>query len=113
MPKFFIFFRPYFYDLGANTQRETGQFGSRKLDCDFHASGFCDVALDAKIEALASETDLDNRRNAEIAEFRKAAEERQLCIPIRCLVLNWSMKSGVRSVVVPDDAAMFNCLGYE
>ena len=78
----------------------------------WNATRFGDAALDAKIEALASETDLD-RRNAEIAEIWKAVQERQLYIPIHHQVLNWGMRSGIRTVVAPDDTAKFKYFSYE
>lgn len=109
--KNFHIFCPCFQYLGTNPQRETCQLSSRKLGHDIHASGFGDVALDAKIEAMASELDLD-RRNSEIAEFWKAAQERQLYIPIRHQMLNWGMKSGIRTVVAPDGTAMLICFRY-
>ena len=62
--------------------------------------------LDAKIVALASETDLE-KRNGMIAEIWAQVQEDVLYLPIHHQVLNWGMKSNVGTIVAPDDTAKF------
>ncbi|MEW9922171.1 ABC transporter substrate-binding protein [Marimonas sp. MJW-29] len=62
--------------------------------------------LDAKIEALASETDLE-KRNGMINEIWQVVQEEALYVPIHHQVLNWGMKSGVDTIVAADDTAKF------
>ena len=62
--------------------------------------------LDAKIVALASETDLE-KRNGMIAEIWSQVQEDVLYLPIHHQVLNWGMKSNVGTIVAPDDTAKF------
>ena len=65
-----------------------------------------DADIDAKIEALASETDLE-KRNGMINEIWQVVQEEALYIPIHHQVLNWGMKSGVDTIVAADDTAKF------
>ena len=59
--------------------------------------------LDAKIVALASETDLP-ARDQQIGEIWQVVQDEQLYIPIHHQVLNWGMKSGVGTIVEPEDS---------
>ena len=59
--------------------------------------------LDAKIVALASETDLPVR-DQQIADIWQVVQDDQLYIPIHHQVLNWGMKSGVGTIVEPEDS---------
>lgn len=88
----------YIFNFLAHTKGE--KYGS------WNGTRFGDAALDAKIEALASETDLD-ARNAAIADIWKVVQDETLYIPIHHQVLNWGMKSNVGTIVAPDDAAKF------
>ncbi|MXY32602.1 MAG: ABC transporter substrate-binding protein, partial [Boseongicola sp. SB0664_bin_43] len=54
----------------------------------------------------ASETDLP-KRNRMIAEIWQTVQDEQIYIPIHHQVLNWGMKSGIQTVVAPDDTAKF------
>ena len=72
----------------------------------WNATRFSDADLDAKIEALASETDLP-KRDASIAEIWAEVQEKALYIPIHHQVLNWGLKSNIDTIVAPDDAAKF------
>ncbi len=88
----------YVFNFLAHTRGD--EYGS------WNATGFSDADLDAKIEALASETDLD-ARNAMIAEIWTVVQDQQLYVPIHHQVLNWGMASNVATIVAPDDAAKF------
>lgn len=59
--------------------------------------------LDAKIVSLASETDLP-ARDQQIADIWQVVQDEQLYIPIHHQVLNWGMKSGVGTIVEPEDS---------
>ncbi len=62
--------------------------------------------LNAKIEALASETDLP-KRDAMINEIWQVVQNEALYVPIHHQVLNWGMKSKVDTIVAADDTAKF------
>ncbi|MBV1867571.1 MAG: ABC transporter substrate-binding protein [Marinosulfonomonas sp.] len=72
----------------------------------WNGTRFGQADLDAKIEALASETDLP-KRNAMINEIWQVVQDEQLYIPIHHQVLNWGMTSNVKTIVAPDDSAKF------
>ncbi|MFT4783320.1 MAG: peptide/nickel transport system substrate-binding protein [Paracoccaceae bacterium] len=72
----------------------------------WNGTRFADAALDAKIEGLASETDLA-KRNAMINEIWTVVQEQALYIPIHHQVLNWGMSSKIGTIVAPDDTAKF------
>ncbi len=88
----------YIFNFLAHTKGE--KYGS------WNGTRYSNPDLDAKIQALASETDLE-KRNADIASIWEVVQEEQLYIPIHHQVLNWGMKSGVDTVVAPDDTAKF------
>ncbi|WP_298357710.1 ABC transporter substrate-binding protein [uncultured Litoreibacter sp.] len=62
--------------------------------------------LNTKIQALASNTDLE-ARNASINEIWQVVQDEALYIPIHHQVLNWGMASKVGTIVAPDDTAKF------
>ena len=72
----------------------------------WNGTRFADPELDAKIEALASETDLE-KRNGMINEIWQVVQSEALYVPIHHQVLNWGMKSGVDTIVAADDTAKF------
>ncbi len=72
----------------------------------WNATRFADADLNAKIESLASETDLP-KRDATIAEIWSEVQAQTLYIPIHHQVLNWGLKSNIDTIVAPDDAAQF------
>ena len=68
----------------------------------WNPTGFSDAATDAKIESLASETDLEARA-ATVAEIWNTVQEEQLYIPLHHQVLNWGMTDAVGTEVSPED----------
>ncbi|MEX0318141.1 MAG: ABC transporter substrate-binding protein [Ruegeria sp.] len=88
----------YIFNFLAHTKGE--KYGS------WNGTRFSNPDLDAKIEALASETNLP-KRDEMIAEIWQVVQDEQLYIPIHHQVLNWGMKSNVGTIVAPDDTAKF------
>jgi len=88
----------YIFNFLVHTKGE--KYGS------WSGTRFSDPDLDANIEALASETNLP-KRDGMINDIWQVVQEKQLYIPIHHQVLNWGMKSGIGTVVAPDDAAKF------
>ncbi len=78
----------------------------------WNATGYGDADLDARIEALASEVDLD-ARNAEIQSIWDVVQEEVLYLPVHHQVLNWGMKTGVGTIVAADDTAKFKYFTME
>jgi peptide/nickel transport system substrate-binding protein len=68
----------------------------------WNGTGYSNPGLDAKIESLSSETDLD-KRNATIAEIWKVVQNEVLYLPIHHQVLNWGMTENVGIEVSPED----------
>jgi len=88
----------YIFNFLMHTKGE--KYGS------WNGTRFSDTDLDAKIESLASETDLA-KRNATIGEIWAVVQEEILYLPIHHQVLNWGMAGKVNTIVAPDDAAKF------
>lgn len=88
----------YIFNFLAHTKGD--KYGS------WNGTRFSNTDLDKKIEALASETDLE-KRNGMIADIWQVIQDEQLYIPIHHQVLNWGMSNKVDTVVAPDDAAKF------
>lgn len=88
----------YIFNFLAHTKGE--KYGS------WNGTRFSNPEIDAKIEALASETDLDNR-NQMIADIWQVVQDELLYIPIHHQVLNWGMSDKIDTIVAPDDAAKF------
>ena len=72
----------------------------------WNGTRYSNPELDVKIEALASETNLE-LRNQMINEIWQVVQDEQLYIPIHNQVLNWGMRSDIDTVVAPDDTAKF------
>ncbi len=88
----------YIFNFLAHTKGE--KYGS------WNGTRFSNPDIDVKIEALASETDLE-KRNGMIAEIWQVVQDELLYIPIHHQVLNWGMANKVDTIVAPDDAAKF------
>ncbi|GGH24122.1 peptide/nickel transport system substrate-binding protein [Cribrihabitans marinus] len=78
----------------------------------WNGTGYSNPELDAKIQGLASETDLP-KRNEMINEIWQVVQEEQLYIPIHHQVLNWGMKSGIDSIVDPEDSPKFKYIAFK
>ena len=68
----------------------------------WNASRYSNTDIDAKIQSLASETDL-KKRNATIAQIWDVVQEEVIYLPIHHQVLNWGMAANIRTVVQPED----------
>jgi len=88
----------YIFNFLVHTKGE--KFGS------WNATRFSDPELDVKIQALASETDLE-KRNQMIAEIWAVVQAEQVYIPIHHQVLNWGMSDSVGTIVDPGDTPKF------
>ena len=88
----------YIFNFLVHTR--TDKYGS------WNGTRFSNTDLDAKIEALASETDL-TKRNAMIGEIWAVVQEEAIYVPIHHQVLNWGMTSNIDTIVAADDAAQF------
>ena len=94
----------YIFNFLVHTKGE--KYGS------WNGTRYSNPDLDAKIVALASETDLP-RRDEMINEIWQVVQEEQIYIPIHHQVLNWGMKSEIDTIVAPDDAAKFKYFAYK
>ncbi|MBM7068166.1 ABC transporter substrate-binding protein [Actibacterium sp. 188UL27-1] len=88
----------YVFNFLAHTKGE--KYGS------WNATRYSNADLDAKIQGLASETDLDVR-NQMIGEIWDVVQSEHLYIPIHHQVLNWGMKAEIGTIVSPEDTAKF------
>ena len=72
----------------------------------WNGTGYSNADLDAMIQTLASETDLD-ARNATIAEIWGTVQDEVLYLPIHNQVLNWGYGGGVDAEVSVEDQPKF------
>lgn len=72
----------------------------------WNATGYSNPELDAMIQSLASETDLDTR-NDTIASIWEVVQAETLYLPIHHQVLNWGMTESVGIEVSPEDDPKF------
>jgi peptide/nickel transport system substrate-binding protein len=72
----------------------------------WNGTGFSNSDVDAKIQSLASETDLE-ARNATINDIWTVVQDEQLYVPIHHQVLNWGMTTAVGTEVSPEDDPKF------
>ena len=75
----------------------------------WNGSQFANADLDAKIQSLGSEVNLETR-NATIADIWKTVQEEQIYLPIHNQVLNWGMTSNLDFPVQPEDQPHFKFL---
>ncbi|MGJ8547158.1 MAG: ABC transporter substrate-binding protein [Sulfitobacter sp.] len=68
----------------------------------WNATGYDNDEIDAKIESLASNVDLE-ARNADIADLWRVVQDEALYIPIHHQVLNWGMSEKIGFEVDPED----------
>lgn len=68
----------------------------------WNGTGFDNDEVDAMIESLASNTDLEDR-NATIAKIWRVVQDEQLYLPVHHQVLNWGMAENVGIEVDPED----------
>lgn len=78
----------------------------------WNGTGYDNDELDAKIESLASNTDLVARNQA-IAEIWRVVQDEQLYIPIHHQVLNWGMAENLDINVDPEDQPMVKHFGLK
>jgi peptide/nickel transport system substrate-binding protein len=72
----------------------------------WNGTRYSNPEMDAMIESLASNVDLE-ARNATIAELFAMAEAETIYIPIHNQILNWGIADGWETVVDADDAVKF------
>ncbi|MEO1291690.1 MAG: ABC transporter substrate-binding protein, partial [Pseudomonadota bacterium] len=78
----------------------------------WNATGYSNTGLDATIESLASNTDLE-ARNADIAAIWAQVQADQLYIPIHHQILNWGMSDEIDFDVQPEDQPHFKFLTFK
>ncbi|MCL5775922.1 ABC transporter substrate-binding protein [Limibaculum sp. FT325] len=94
----------YIFNFLVHTKGE--KYGS------WNGTRYSNPELDAKIESLASETDLA-KRDATIAEIWQVVQAETIYLPIHHQVLNWGMKSAIDFPVQPEDQPHFKYLTFK
>ncbi|WP_108482488.1 ABC transporter substrate-binding protein [Oceaniglobus ichthyenteri] len=84
----------YIFNFLVHTSGE--KYGS------WNATGYSNPDLDMKIQALASETDLE-ARNASIADIWATVQDETLYIPLHHQVLNWGFADNINVPVSAED----------
>ncbi len=84
------------YTFNDLIHTQAGHYGA------YNPSGYTNPELDAKIESLATEVDLD-KRNATIAEIWAKVQEDRVLLPIHNQVLAYAMKDGMNLDVHPEN----------
>lgn len=77
----------------------------------WNGAQYSNADIDAKIQSLASEVNLD-KRNDTIAEIWQTVQEDQVYLPIHNQVLNWGMKANIDFPVQPEDQPHFKFLKF-
>ena len=77
----------------------------------WNGTRYSNPALDKKIVALESETNLD-KRNGIIADIWRQVQADQIYLPIHNQVLNWGMKQNIQFDVQPEDQPHFKYLTF-
>lgn len=77
----------------------------------WNGTGFSMPELDAKIETLASETDLDTR-NATIGDIWTTLQDETIYLPIHNQILNWGMAESIDFPVSVEDQPHFKYLTF-
>lgn len=77
----------------------------------WNGTRYSNPALDKKIVALESETDLA-RRDGIIADIWRQVQADQIYLPVHNQVLNWGMKNNVQFDVQPEDQPHFKYLTF-
>ncbi|MEM7506858.1 MAG: ABC transporter substrate-binding protein [Pseudomonadota bacterium] len=93
----------YIFNFLVHTKGE--KYGS------WNGTRYSNAELDAMIEALASETDLE-KRDGMIATIWGQVQEDILYLPVHHQVLNWGMKDEINFSVQPEDQPHFKFLQY-
>jgi peptide/nickel transport system substrate-binding protein len=75
----------------------------------WNGTRYSNPAIDKKIVALESETDLD-KRNGIIADIWRQVQADQIYLPIHNQVLNWGMEQNIQFDVQPEDQPHFKYL---
>lgn len=88
----------YVFDYLVHSRDE--EYGS------WNATGYSNPDLDAKIEGLSSETDLEARNQA-IAEIWEVVQDETIYLPLHHQVLNWGMTDNIDVPVDPEDQPKF------
>ena len=94
----------YIFNFLAHTR--TGERGS------WNGTGYSDPELDERVEALASETDLETR-NEMIAAIWEQVQEDRLYLPIHHQVLNWGYRDDLAIDVDPGDSPKMKYISIE
>ncbi|MDD2868701.1 ABC transporter substrate-binding protein [Neomegalonema sp.] len=83
----------------------TGHFGA------YNPSGYADPALDAKIESLATEVDVE-KRDADVAEIWAQVQRDRVLLPIHNQLLAYAMKENVTLAVHPENQPLMTTVTY-
>ena len=77
----------------------------------WNGSRFSDPEVDAMIQSLGSEVDLEVR-NQTIADIWQKVQDEVIYLPIHNQVLNWGMKENIDFAVQPEDQPHFKFLQF-
>lgn len=94
----------YIFSFLVHTREDT--FGG------WNASGFSDPDLDAKIESLSSETDVD-KRNGTIADIWQVVQDQYLFVPLHVQMLAYAMKENLNIPVHPENQPHLKFVSFE
>ncbi|MEQ8306682.1 MAG: ABC transporter substrate-binding protein [Hoeflea sp.] len=77
----------------------------------WNGSRYSNPEVDAMIQSLGSEVDLE-KRNATIAKIWEIVQDEQIYLPVHNQVLNWGMKENIDFPVQPEDQPHFKFLKF-
>ena len=94
----------YIFNFLVHTQTENR--GS------WNPTGYSNTNVDAMIQSLESETNLD-KRNQTIAKIWDEVQKAQMYLPVHNQVLNWGMRDNIVFDVQPEDQPHFQFLTFK
>ena len=89
--------------MGDGRDRRSDNHGRGDKYGSWNATRYNNDDLNAKIQSLASNTDLE-ARDADIKAIWEVVQEEKIYIPLHHQVLNWGLKSNVGTVVEAEDS---------
>ena len=78
----------------------------------WNGSLYSNADLDAKIESLSTEVDLD-KRNATIAEIWAQVQEDRVFLPVHNQLLAYAMKDGISLAVHPENQPKMTTVTFD
>jgi len=85
------------YNFNDLVHTRDGKYGN------YNATGFSDPGIDARIESLGNEVDVE-KRDATIAELWQFVKDQHLYLPVHNQVVAWAVRDDIEITIQPDNS---------